>query len=253
MGFYDVNCMITGVSLSSARATAVILRHSNGVDVPTSPGVHGTYDRYGTIDLIREDSVTDRVLEFFVDAARTGSFGGEIYEESESFGPDRDMTDHDIEGLLRVLTDSNLVFSGLDQPTATLDGDRITMALVASTVWESICSGGQDLPDGPSSWAIRAFGDTPLAAHLDASPSPDVDASLRELLTVSATLRDVGLHWASVFDPDQRFPSDGAQHGSDEIVPSVTTARRIHRDHPSILAGVEACVRESGWDTRYEL
>ncbi|GGF13618.1 hypothetical protein [Williamsia phyllosphaerae] len=238
MGFFDTNCMITGLSLSSARATAVILRRSKGADVPTSVGIHGTYDRYGTIDLIEEDAASDRVVEYFVDAARVGSFIG-----------DQDPTDRDVEGLLRVLTDSNLVFENIGQPTATLEGDLVTFALIASTVWESICAGGLRVPDGPPSLAVRAFGVTPLAAHLDASSSPDVDASLRELLTVDATLADVGLRWASVFDPDQRFPSDGAQHSHDEIVPTVGVARRTYRDHPAILAGVEACIRESEWDT----
>ncbi|GAA1459861.1 hypothetical protein [Williamsia maris] len=253
MGFFDTNCMITGLPLTDSRATAVILRRTHRVDVPTSVGIHGTYDRYGTIDLIDEDAASDRVLEHFVDAARTGSFVGEIYEQGESFGPDRDLTDRDIEGLLRVLTDSNLVFENIGQPTSTLDGDLVTFALIASTVWESICAAALRSPDGPPSLAVRAFGNTPLAAFFEAVPSDDVDMALRELITVSATLADVGLRWASVFDPDQRFPAGAASQSTDDIVASVVTARRRYRDHPAILAGVEACIQESEWDTELGL
>ncbi len=249
MGFFDANCMITGLSLSSARATAVILRRATGVDVPTSAGIHGTYDRYGTIDLIEEDAASDRVVDYFVDAARVGSFIGEVYEQAEPFGPDWDPSDRDIEGLLRVLTDSDLYAEDGSQTPATLDGDLVTFALIASTVWESVCAGGHRVPDGPPSLPVRAFGATSLAAHLEAAPSAEVDASLRELITVGATLVDVGLHWASVFDPDQRFPSDGRQHDDEIIVDAVATARRRYRDQPAILAGVEACIRESEWDT----
>lgn len=155
--------MITGLSLVG-DATAVVLRETGGGYEPMLQPIRGTYDRYGSIDGIEENPNTDEVLAYFKAKLDEGRF---VVTESIDT----------IEDLLSAFERNCLSYDGLGPASATLDGMRIVLALIARQVWDALA---------PLEVA-KEF----VATH--------------------------GLVWAPPYEESQRYPTEyGTQHGPTE-------------------------------------
>jgi len=224
MGFYDCLCMITGVSLHGVDATAVVLRREDDTYRPITLGIAGTYDRYGSIDGIAEDTHTDLVLSYFRDRLRDGRFV--VDTEYLKIEPDEPFTD--IEELLWCFERNNLCFDdfpGTPDHLAALDGAAVVSALIAQPVWDALAATAT--PAGGSAPAGDVYGDR----------WAEVSELARQFSAVNEFVVANGLVWAPPAEPSQRYPTGyGGQYEMGEFLDE---ARRDYRDVPVVRAALD--------------
>jgi hypothetical protein len=227
VGFYDCRCLVTGVSLGSSGATAVVLRRVGDVYRPITLGITGTYDRFGSIDMVVDDANTERVLAFF--DARSSEGRAAFH----TVGPGRPVPEYpgDIEDLLHYIERNCLLFDDLcPYPTATLDGEPLSMALVAQPVWDALAAGHGTEP--AQEMFDRAFADDPVAREIYQDELAPLTTHLRQMTAVSDFITARGLTWAPPYEPAQRYPTDyGCQLAPDEFLGD---AKQDYADVPAL-------------------
>jgi hypothetical protein len=217
VGFYDVRCMITGVSLRGTDAVAVVVGPDDDDEYrPVTVGIAGTYDRLGSIDGIDEDRSTELVVRYFADRAGDGRLYLDPGYEGV-FGDPRE----DIEALLHYF-ERNVADSSDESPAAALDGRRLFPVLIARTVWDAL--------------AVRTTG-APVEApsEIYAGHEAEVEHQLRALANVAAFLRERDLPWTL---PDEE--TLGAQHDGDDMRQFLDTARIEFDDVTAVEAALDA-------------
>ena len=250
MGFFDCNCMLTGVDLNYGGTVAIILRKTPEGYEPISHGISGTYDRLGTIDGVDEDAGTQLVLDYFVQQHRGGRFVGRWHT-----GKDDDYVEaiDDIEVLLglceRTGTMSDEIAEGYLSPMAALDNDAIVHALISKPIWDAIAAAGAEEPS-----LEAAFGGARVPHEIYGARLSEIEAHLRAMAAVRTFVDNHQLRWATTGEPDQRYPTEmGGQLGSADALVFLADARRDYRDSPVALAGLDAYeVHLRDWIDHYE-
>ncbi|MFF2554784.1 hypothetical protein ACFVUS_27535 [Nocardia sp. NPDC058058] len=245
MGFYDCNCMVTGVSLKPVDATAVVLHRRGAEYRPIALGITGTYDRLGGIDGVEEDLNTDLIVRYFVEQHRVGRFFAENQvNDAEEFG-----ADVDIEGLLQLIERTHLSFVDDFYPASTvLDGDAIAFALIAQPVWDTIANSASASNQSPQQQFQGVFGQSSTAAEIYADQLPELTLPLHQLTAINDFITAHGLRWAPPSEPDQRYPGDyGSQH-FEEVKQFLNQAKHDYREDPVALTGLAAYEQLIDWD-----
>lgn len=241
MGLFDNTCMVTGVSLKPVPTTAIILRREpSGAEHPISFAIPGTHDRLGGVDGVTEGPALEALVNYFVAAAREQRFGTIGRAEMVAIVNNEYSLDYTLEHIFHALTDSNIDVSGSVEPSVLLDGNQITSALMATSVWNALAASSSVDGLGASpvdvSEALSAY---PDLARIYGTHLGQFTEELHELHAVGRSLAGRGLKWASLHTPDQRFPSEGSQHWDHEIVHWLAHAREVYRDDPPVLAALD--------------
>ena len=236
MGFYDCRCMVTGVSLHGIDASVVVLRRAGDAYQPITLGIAGTYDRYGSIDGITEDTNTDLVLTYFRDRLRDGRFVVDTdYLKIEAESP---FTD--IEELLWCFERNSLCFGDAawaPDPVATLDGAQVFFALIAQPVWDALAATVIPTQRSAHVWFERLFGESPTAGEIYRGRLAEVSEPVRQLYVISEFLATRGLVWAPPAEPSQRYPTEyGAQY---ELGEFLDEARRDYGEVAAVCAALD--------------
>ncbi|MFB7720053.1 hypothetical protein [Nocardia sp. NPDC056100] len=245
MGFYDCNCMVTGVSLGPVDATAVVLRRQGAEYRPIALGIAGTYDRLGGIDGVEEDLNTELIVRYFVERHRAGRFFAENQvNDGEEFG-----AEVDIEGLLQLIERTHLSFvDDFYAASTVLDGDVIAFALIAQPVWDAIVDGAPASDQSPEQRFHGVFGQASAAAEIYADRLTELAVPLHQLTAINDFVVAHGLRWAPPSEPAQRYPGDyGSQH-FEEVREFLDQAKKDYRDDPVALTGLAAYERLIDWD-----
>ena len=236
MGFFDIKCMLTGVSVDYVGAVAVVLRCTPTGYEPVSLGIPGEYD--GTGSIFPDD---DRAAELFYDYLAQQHRNGRFVVKPAVDGDAVDFSgDYGLQGLLSYIMDSWLLAWPSDgesftpMPLTVLDGATLVNGLIAQPVWDAIVAAGS----GPAT-LDAAFGDSAIPREIYGSHVAEVDPHLRALARIAEFVRAHELRWAPPAEPDQRYPSTGDQWGEDEAAELVAQARLDYRDSPAVLAGLD--------------
>ena len=244
MGFFDLRCMLTGVSVDYVGAVVVVLRCTPSGYEPISVGIPGDYDGTGSI-FPDEDRAADLLHGYLVQLHRNGRF----VVESAVAGEAVDFTDqYGLQGLLSYIMDSWLLAWPSDDesfaplPLTVLDGATLVNALIAQPVWDAIVSATSGSAMLGSAMLGNPFGDCAILREIYGSHVAEIGPQLNALARVDEFVRSHELRWAPPADPDQRYPSDGCQWGEDECAEYVAQARLDYRDSPAVLAGLDAYV-----------
>ncbi|MEV0294184.1 hypothetical protein [Nocardia sp. NPDC050710] len=248
MGFYDCNCMITGVSLMGIDATLVVLQRRGEIYLPITLGIAGTYDRLGGVDGVREDLNTELVLRYFVDRYRDGRFFAED-QTSISVG-DWLTSDSDIEELLQVIERTHLAIGDdIYSASTLLDGHMIVFALIAQPVWDAIVDRVPAPNQSLGRQFRRLFGTTVAAADIYQARLPELVIPLGQLAEVNNFVEAHGLRWAPASEPSQRYPTDyGGQHYDEKIREFLDRAKHDYRNDPVVLTGLANYGRLVEWE-----
>ena len=239
MGSYDHRCMVTGISLHGIRASVVVLNRTGDGYQPITLGMTGTYNRYGSIDDIVEDTNTDLVFRYFADRRAEGRF---VLHDS-ALQRDDPAELADVEELLFYLERNN----GYDDdwPINTLDGSQIAFSLVAQPVWDALARAATpDRETIPAAFA-RLFGESTVADDAYRGQLARVSEHVRQLSAVDDYLTDRKLGWAPPGDQSLPYPIDpGEQHSSDDIRRFLAAARRDFAEHAAIRAALDEYERD---------
>jgi hypothetical protein len=243
MGFYDCRCMVTGLSLHGIDATLVpLLRESAGYR-PITLGIAGTYDRYGAIDGIVEDTNTELVLAHFL--VRLGDGGFVVDTETLRIGAEQPVSD--IEDLVWCFERNgmSLAFAPDFEPVATLDGIPVDFALIAQPVWDALAATVDPGRGSVDEWFKRAFGDVPTPGDIYRGRLAEVAEQVRQLYAVADFVAAHGLAWAPPNESAQRYPNGaGGQHHSGEVRLFFDEARRDYAGVPVVRAALDEYERD---------
>lgn len=225
MGFYDCCCMITGINLHAIEATAVLIRRSSDGYEPITLGITGTYDRLGSIDNVREDANSALILAHF----RGGGDGRVVLGDDVG----------DIDDLLWLCERNCLSFHWPEhQPTVTLDGDRVFLALIAQPVWNALAAtapSGRGSADPAPSWFGQLFAAGSIAPDIYRGRLAEVADRVRQQFAVAEFVTARGLTWAPSPERSQRYPTEGGQY---QIGEGLDVARHDYRDVAPIVAAL---------------
>ncbi len=226
MGFFDCRCMVTGVSLKGANATAVLLQKMARYH-PIALPITGNYDRFGSIDGVDEDDNTQLILKFFLDKLAIGEF---VIDEPY-WSKDRYPISH-IEDLLWGFERN----THDNQQTAVLNGKPVVFALICERVWSAIVGSETTKREPDSTRFDRVFKDVPVAEEIYRGNLEKVSDQLRELAAVSAFLNRLRIAWTPT--------KAGGQDFAEEIREYLTSARKQFRGSPAVLEGLDNYERE---------
>ena len=235
MGFFDMKCMLTGVSIDFVGTMAVVLRYTPTGYEPVSLGLSGEYDGIGHLDGLRPDPGTELLYDFLQGCLRSGRFVT-TYGYNES-----DLDDsYRLDAMFGLIENYWMGDDGYEQPTAVLDGAPLVYATIARPIWDAIATTAASAP----ATLHTVFGDNPIPHEIYGAHAMEVDAQLQELARIADFVSARGLRWAQPFDPDQRYPTDGQARGGGESVELVAQARLDYADSPAMLAGLDAYAKK---------
>jgi hypothetical protein len=241
VGYYDSNCLVTGVSLRPVDATLVVLQRVPGGYRPITLGMTGTHDRAGAIDGIEEDLNTELVVRYFRDRQRDGRFEA----------PEWDCDETDVDLLIACVSRTCGAVAFPDFPAGfpvltALDGRMIVHALIARPVWDALIHVAVRANDTAATQFERIFGAGSPAAEIYADRLADLEKPIRELAAVTDFLTARGLVWAPPPEPVQRYPTVGygAIHTGDDIRDYLHRAQREYADVPGIRLAL-TCYRDA--------
>lgn len=251
MGFYDVYCGASGLSLLGQDADLILLRRQGGPYVPVCFPVRGNYDRYGRIDGIRENGATRAVLL----GLRTLVATGRLKADWDYFrGLDRER--FSLENFFQM-AEKHWEF----EECLTFDGDPLTFTLIQADVSDAVAetvatsrdpafakASGAALSkldiDALVAECFRGVEPGPtLMAPLAADPAAERDA--RKALVRTAQIRA----WVDLHGAWKPPPADAFQHGEDDVRASVDEARAALARWPLLLGAVARAARRYGLDT----
>lgn len=229
MGFYDLRCAVTGISLRGTDAVAVGLMAAEDAYRPVTLGITGCYNRLGSIDGIEEDLNTDLVFAYFSRSARSGDFVMDA-EYADAYGdPPRD-----IEALLGYF-ERNVSDSSEECPAATLSGRRVFSALVARPVWNALADAFAPAGGTPETWYGEVFGDAPEPEETYRGRHAELVPHIRALTAVNRFLGARGTGWSLPDDGET-----GGQHFGSEMREFLDAARACFQNVPSVLGALDA-------------
>jgi hypothetical protein len=234
MGFYDVVCGLSGVSLLSQDAELVLLRKTKKGYALVGLPVKGSYNRLGSIDVdetpwtdamwaavqklltaktIEIDEDPENLEEFFGRVERTAIGEGCVFIGGDSLG--------------FMLIQSDVCDAAIE--TAEKDGSRAA-DLKKLSVPELVERAFGGLEPGPA-----------LVASMLAKKKleNDVRKQLVRVLQVQAWMAKHGARW-DVSD-------EAGQHGGEEIEETLDEAAKQFAKSPLLLAALEKC-RENAAD-----
>ncbi|MCX4094768.1 hypothetical protein [Nocardia sp. alder85J] len=244
MGYFDTNCLVTGVSLRPVDATLVVLQRVPGAYRPITLGMTGTHDRYGAIDGIEEDLNTDLVVGYFRARQRDGRFAAPEWDCDET------EVDVLVAGIARTCGAVAFPDFPAGFPIATaLDGEMIVHALIARPVWDALTQVAIRANDTVENQFERIFGPDSPATEIYRDRLTDLEKPIRELAAVTDFLSTHGLIWAPPPEPAQRYPTVGygAIHTGDDVRDYLRRAQRDYQDIPGVrlaLTRYAAAARE---------
>jgi hypothetical protein len=222
MGFYDCRCMVSGVSLKGAKAVSVLLLQSDDRYRPVALGIKGSYNRYGTIDFIEEDTNTEFILKFFHEKYRSGEFAVDPYQ----FSPGRSSPTEDIEGLLYCF-ERNINDGG----DAQLNRQFIVLALICSDVWNALVRRtppGAESPDWQFGELFRGVS-IPWAIYRHSGQT--LSQQVGELYAVNSFLANRGIAW--------RLTEADGQHYDQEMLQYLEEAKYTFQDSGMALEALK--------------
>ncbi|WP_019927861.1 hypothetical protein [Nocardia sp. BMG111209] len=235
MGYYDSNCLVTGVSLRPVDATLVVLQRVPGGYRPITLGMTGTHDRAGAIDGIEEDLNTELVVRYFRDRQRDGRFEA----------PEWDCGDTDVDVLIACISRTCGAVAFPDFPAGfpvltALDGAMIVPALIARPIWDALTRSAARADESVAQQFDRIFGPGSPAGEIYRERLTDLEKPIRELAAVTDYLSANGLPWAPPPEPAQRYPTVGygAIHTGGDVRDYLRRARRDHADIPDVHAAL---------------
>ncbi|WP_418003095.1 hypothetical protein ACNO8X_24420 [Mycobacterium sp. PDNC021] len=233
MGFFDMKCMLTGVSIDFVGTMAVVLRYAPTGYEPVSLGLSGEYDGAGHLDGLRPDRGTQLHYDFLQGCLRSGRFVT-TYGYNES-----DLDDsYRLDAMFGLIENYWMGDDAYDEPTAVLDGAPLVYAAIARPIWDAIAT----TPGTGTATLHTVFGDRPIPHEIYGAHEAEVDAQLQEFARIADFVGTHELRWAQPFEPDQRYPTDGQARGEEENSELVAQARLDYRDTPAVLAGLDAYV-----------
>ncbi|WP_329203623.1 hypothetical protein [Streptomyces sp. NBC_01435] len=233
MGFYDLRCAVTGISLRGTDAVAVGLMATEGGYRPVTLGITGCYNRLGSIDCIEEDLNTDLVFAYFSRSARSGDFILDT-EYADAYGD----PPQDIEALLSYF-ERNVSDSSEECPAATLSGRRVFSALVARPAWNALADAFAPADGTPEAWCGEVFGDAPEPEEMYRGRRAELVPHIRALTAVNRFLGARGTGW-NLPDDDEI----GSQHFGSEMREFLDGARARLQDVPSALGALDVYAEE---------
>jgi hypothetical protein len=214
MGFYDCRCMATGVSLKGSDAALVLLQRASRGYRPIALAIKGSYNRFGSIDGIKEDANAALVLKYFRERLRAGDLAiHEAYWREWENNKVRDV-EQLLSGFERNLNDRD--------DAAVMNGQPVVFALISQTVWDTLTRSGPQVGGSPTTWFGELFDGVRVAEEIYRRSLTKVSQPLRELAAVARFLADRGLRW-------KPSPSAG-QHYRDDMRRHLSAARRRFRD-----------------------
>ncbi|NMD56940.1 MULTISPECIES: hypothetical protein [Tsukamurella] len=238
MGMYDVNCAITGVSLTYTDAAMVILsRAPGGVYRPAALPMIGHYDYYGGIT--PDDSRnTELIAAGIAQATKSGR-----YWTDDGWPPGGwDPSIHEvISNLVRNMSDWLGLYEGAEPPSDSgtmFDGMPLVFALVARPVWDAIVADGERELDVATAF-VEVFGDEPLPHALYGCGGGAPSSELTALAAVDRFLTARGLRWQSHAD-GLALDGFGQQHTDEQMLGWLDRAHTRFADDPVVLAGLDA-------------
>lgn len=218
MGFYDLRCSISGLSLKGQRCRLVLLRSRRGVYEPVWTAVSGRYNRLGSIDTGQGEAAEIAhlrgAMKNLLSEGRLVSHAGPFSDAEplfELFEPNRNRVTLDGDDLRFTLIQHRIVPAVRDE-VATLD---------EVNGWNGL--GTRELYD-------RAFeGLEPIAPFSDALDL-HFRGGARELLGLRRWHEQNG-PWS--------VPSETGQHFEDDIARFFTEARTRLASWPEISSAIE--------------
>lgn len=249
MGFFDCKCMLTGVSVDLVGAVLVVLRCTPTGYEPISLGIPGDYDGTGSVFPESDDRAAELFYGYLSEQHRDGRFVVKSHVDGDAL----DFPgEYGLQGLLTYLMDTWLLAWPHDEnesftplPLAVLDGDTLVYALIAQPVWDAIVAAGS----GPATLEA-AFGDGAIPREIYGAHVTGLEPQLNGFARIADFLGTHELRWVPPAEPNQRYPSDGAQWDEEENAELVARARLDYRDSPAVLAGLDAYVerlRQEGY------
>lgn len=246
MGFYDCNCLITGVSLLYQNAALVILRRTGETFTPITLALHGDYNMQGTISA-DTDAHSALVLEYFMDRYDDETFiaADDTTRPEYRIPPTRDSIQSLLDVIERTTTCSEVNTSygpggGGHTPSTLLAGDFIVHALIAQPVWNAI-STHYEAPDAsPDARLEEVFTDSVPQRIYDGHTS-ELAAQIEELAAVDAFLAARDMSWTPPGSTACRYPSTYNDHLDNDVRGWLDRARADYRDLPWMLTAIDEC------------
>jgi hypothetical protein len=220
-------------TLKSPRHKALVLLEDLGPrHRPIALAIIGNYNRFGSIDSIKDNANTKLVFGYFRDKHKSG----ELFVNPVEFEY-RGMSD--FEALL-MLIERN-VTEGPD--TVLLNGRNIFYALIHQAIWKAVVR--DYAPQGESSNNLfgRLFDGVSIAEAIYKGRLSKVKRQLQELAAVSDFMTSRGLTWQR---PNPENEGEGSQHYGSEMRQFLQEAKRAFHDCPTVLQGVAAAESEAG-------
>lgn len=150
MGFYDVRCGASGLSLKGAGAGLFLLRQHNRGFAPVALPVFGQYNRLGAIDMIREDYNTAllyRKLERLIDEEEL-VLSGDALDQYERDPPSN------IERVLQAIERACTI----KKEFVTYHGKPLVFMLVSDLIYQAVTEkAAQDLKQPEWGAALEAL------------------------------------------------------------------------------------------------
>lgn len=242
MGFYDVNCALTGIGLGYSEAVLVPLRgHDNATYRPMAIPLRGQYDRLGAIDL--EDTANTELIAAYLAALPATRL---VVRNPHGPAYPSDTIGAGIEGAIADLERNTTVWLGDlrergEDSMVELDGEPLVFTLISPQVWDAIITASADELAGVPAEQLLAelAGPIPVLKELYAAHThvDQIATGLRELTAVDRFLKDRQLPWSTHVEGDFDF---GMQQGVEELQWWLAWAYEHRGADPVLRAALDA-------------
>ncbi|VDR37833.1 Uncharacterised protein [Tsukamurella paurometabola] len=236
---YDVNCAITGVSLTYTEAAMVVLsRKPGGVYRPAALPMVGDYDYYGGITPEDSSRNTELIAAGIAQATKSGRYWTDDGWPSGGWDPSIHEV---ISNLVRNMCEWLGLYAGEEPPSdsgTTFDGVPLVFALIARPVWDAIVADREGEIDVAGAFGA-VFGDEPLPRALYGCGGGAPSSELTALAAVDRFLATRGMRWQSHAD-GLAGDGFGGQHSHEEMLAWLDRARTEFADDPVLAAGLDA-------------
>lgn len=232
MGVFHYRCAVTGLSLNGAECVAIwVAEVEPDRWVPASLPIRGSYNAYGTIDMLHRYTPqawhTERVRKWFKVAEMTGKLvlRGDAKLACEKKGVD----DHYLAGPLDIIERATTC---RPSASAMFGGQRIEQVLMLASVYDAIVAQVPITDEVDAATVVPC----PFGAWLYQTITDGERAQARRSFAEMRALEQVHTDWTPEHDPGQL--------GMDEFISSYLAARAKFHDRPWLLTVIEAYVAD---------
>jgi hypothetical protein len=228
MGFYDVVCGISEVSLLGQEADLILVRETKKGWRPVGLAVRGTYNRLGSIDVS--------------DSSWTKTYWSGVQKLLASKKLELDEEAEDLEEFFACVERT-----AIGENCVRFEGEALGFMLIQADVCDALIETAEEEGTQASDLEDLPVEDLVARAFQGVEPGPSLVKVLTANRNVAGKAKDELVRllqiqaWMAKHKATWGVSDEAGQHGGEEIEESLAKAKKHFAKAPLLLAAVERC------------